>query len=189
MTVNSTRRAVLAGAAALPALSLPAIADSQISFPELAEEFEDTYREWLKQSTADQESTRQYRAAFEGVSGVPWKKYDAIDFGKISEEERDRWHAIHRRAYDSIAAREYDWTELNNDLYSLCDEILEQPAVSIADLKIQVRAFALSESHVWLEAGTEEIKTNSVKRIVEAFCRHIGLEEILPGAAHLAEEA
>ena len=47
------------------------------------------------------------------------------------------------------------WTAINEDLYSIIDKILEQPTETMGDLKLQLRAYALSESDLWIGGETE----------------------------------
>lgn len=67
-----SRRSMLAGAAAVPAVvAVPALAEQGCSFPELAAEFDEVYRRWLDRSTRDQEWSRKYDAALEAKTGMP----------------------------------------------------------------------------------------------------------------------
>jgi hypothetical protein len=61
MSAKSTRRAVLAGAATLPALSVP-VSAGELSFPDLAARLADIRQRWIRQATLDANSLQKFEA-------------------------------------------------------------------------------------------------------------------------------
>lgn len=64
------------------------------------------------------------------------------------------------------------WTAINEDLHSIVDKILEQPTETMGDLKLQLRAYALSESDLWI-GGETEGAGDQARHIVEIVSRFV----------------
>ncbi len=178
-----TRRAALTGAAVV-AVALPsrAMAGAQCSFPDLAAELDAVRKRYVAHhnlckahSTAGKAYATSQTGLFEdhvralGHESPEWKAFFEA-WHKYSEENdsgdpTDKWG-------NSIT-----WTEINNDLHSICESILALPARSIADLGIQAQAFALTVADFYLDGldGDE-----NARRLTEALCKFCGIDPI-PG--------
>jgi len=163
MTATSTRRAILAGVAALPALSLPTVASDQISSPDLAERFAALYQRWLARSTEDLAHTKAYRAAIEKLTGMTYADYDAKFTLEMSQDERVGLLEIGQRASLSVATSNDDeeaqdeWDDILDELNPLVRDILSRPINSLADLRLHIQAYAVGEHQFWTAGPMAEL--------------------------------
>lgn len=203
MTSNTTRRTVLAGTAVLPVLSLPAIsADTGTSFPaELTIRFDDVYKRWLHRFTLDHREQDEFEDLVSKATGFApyeWPR-EGDDRMGMDSYFAAREEIAKRRSDRRSSARldehgvDITWNEINDDIREVTTMVLDRPTRSLADLALQLRAFALRESQVWTE--DDHADTDSVRRLVEIACKFCGVdplpdaEEIIQVEEEFGEEA
>lgn len=194
MSAMTSRRAILAGVAAAPALvSLPALAaDSETTFPDLAQKFESVYRRWLEQTTIEMRFGESFDAFFEKATGMSKAEFSSGFSFEMSEEDRQTKHNLFNRVWDEHKRScggqpdetfEEIWTAINDDLQEIVGEILEHPTRTLGDLKLQLRAFAVIENGLWRGGDNPEFIAQP-RRIIDLVAQFLGVE-LLPGADHI----
>ena len=191
MTKQTSRRAILAGAAALPVFALPAIsapayaATGDVSFPELAARYAAIYSRWLTQSILDHAHLAKFEATVTEATGIP--RNQQPHFG---DEGYEAYFAIRCDLSKTIESDDpvdehgcsIVWNEIHDELFPLVHEILEQPARSIADLALQAQAFALGQNQYWIDGLSEDNSEGKrVRAIIDSVCKFCGVDP-LPGA-------
>lgn len=182
MTINTTRRAMLAGAAVLPAVALAgpnAIASTGVTDPKLAAEFEAFYAGWRAQFLADENRRMRFYELVEAATGIPRDR--APDRDEPGYEE-------YKRVWDEISKEDKDpdpeltrWTDLNHSRDEIALKILQQPARTIGDVALQARAFALANTEIWIDDPTSEEPYRSMRYLTESVGKFAGLDNLLPG--------
>jgi hypothetical protein len=144
-----SRRSLVAGAAALPTLGVPAIAiyhpDAELLRLALP------LREIEQQRAAQMAIDREEDAAREAIcerAGLPWR--DIYDF--VSDEERHEYQSRRSELIQSSAVPYDDeedengatrWDRITKRLWPTVEKILSLKAVTVAGFALQVRAFLL----------------------------------------------
>jgi hypothetical protein len=179
-TQNTTRRAVLAGAAAIPALSLPAAAAPECSYPDLAARLAAVRERWLARTMKDEADTAQFEQELAAVTGKPegYRPDHTDPYFKEHLEimERITCERPHDDPVDEDGAS-IAWNEIHDELFPITAAILQQPARSIADLGLQAQAFALNTPWYW---STTEPEDPDARRLVDSICKFAGVDS-LPG--------
>jgi hypothetical protein len=191
MTTQTSRRAVLAGAAALPVFALPALsapayaATGNVSFPELAARYAAIYPRWLTQSNLDEAHLAKFEAAVTEATGIP--RNQQPNFG---DEGYEAYSAIRCDLSKTIESDDpvdehgcsIVWKEIHDEIFPLVREILEQPARSITDLALQAQAFALGHTFYWIDhRDDDDSEGKEVRAIIDSVCKFCGVDP-LPGA-------
>lgn len=182
MTINTTRRAMLAGAAVLPAVALAgpnAIASTGVTDPKLAAEFEAFYAGWRAQFLADENRRMQFYELVEAATGIPRDR--APDRDEPGYEE-------YKRVWDEISKEIKDpdpdltrWTDLNHSRDEIALKILQQPARTVGDVALQARAFALANTEMWIDDPTSEEPYRCMRYLTESVGKFAGVDTLLPG--------
>jgi hypothetical protein len=152
--LRTTRRAILAGAASLPAAlgsgaSFATPADS-VSFPELVSKFIPLRERWRAQVAIDEVHSTLFNDLFQkatgfsvdewrsllGTNDLRWKEGEAA-FRKISNENPSD--------DDDEDGCSIAWNELNGELCPLAEEMLSRTPQSLADLAWQAEVLFLTE--------------------------------------------
>jgi hypothetical protein len=68
------------------------------------------------------------------------------------------------------------WNEIHDELFPVCEEILEQHAQSAAGLGVQAQAFAMMHTEYW----TGEADDERIRPIIDSVCKFCSVEP-LPG--------
>jgi hypothetical protein len=186
MKATTTRRALIAGAAALPALAVPAGAApiGEISFPDLAARFASVYARWSAQVKIGDKSLAAFNAKVEAVTGIASKNAPSMD-----DDPTGYWEIREALAKDPDLHRDDGpldehgcsivWNEIHGEMYPLIREILRQPARSLADLALQAQAFALAQNQHWTEE-TDDNEIFEIRAVIESVCKFCGVDP-LPG--------
>jgi hypothetical protein len=158
-----------------------ALAES-CSYPELARSFDAIYDRWLAQIQKDQKNSKQYRRQLFELTGLEPHECPL---------PRDM-DANFRRLYDQAdSGIEYGpndvhgcsivWKEIHRELFPLCDEIINRPAITLADLALQARAVALQSSEHWLEDMNDfDDSWEGAVALINNLCQFAGIEA-MPG--------
>jgi hypothetical protein len=94
--------------------------------------------------------------------------------------------------YDDNDGHEYDeqgvsltWNRIHDEMYDVVDKILEYSPRSLADLGIQLQAFALAESATLL-FGDGMVNSDRLVALMDAACKLCDVED-LPGTDYLVK--
>jgi hypothetical protein len=200
-----SRRATLVGvasaSAALPALAIPAVANTATVGPDhpdaellrLGFDLEKIEQEWIAQTMLD----RKCRAAREAVcvaAGLPernWRDFETDD----EQQQRRRWHAYMKKRdaiwYEGKEEQEADadehgasiaWNRIHNLIHLLLDAIRDHKPQTVAGLAVMTRAVALWNAEWWLDSQEE---TENLRGYIEAASLFLG---ITPAPMRLSEE-
>ena len=177
---NLSRRAILAGAAAVPALALPAEAadNPDAELLALGSQLEPIIREWVAKRASDRRERAAWHAACERA-GFP-----QIAFGSVPDDE---WRAYQDKRVH-IRPDDEEEEELEEDgasvvcnsiherLEPLVEEILSRKARTVAGLAVQARAMSAWHSELW----DEKIygKNNDDRVFIEAVCSFAGVQPV-----------
>jgi hypothetical protein len=148
------RRTLVAGAAILPAIAIPAAAQCVLQ-PDaellaLGAELETLLRErYIPLARPDAERTAAFNALVEAatIGNETEEEYLAVR-GRISDQQH------HKKLSDGGARAEDErtdaaWDGINNDLYPLVDDILAKPAKTLPGLAVQARAISAAAEDLW----------------------------------------
>jgi hypothetical protein len=180
MSAKSTRRTILAGAATLPVLSVPALA---IDHPDaellrLGEQLAVLEREWEERSLGDRECLEAFHAACERA-GLPDRNHDEFEnFDQFAEYNKKR-SALMPHGPDDFEDEngEIGWGRFNNRLYDLVDEIMSLKATTLAGLAVQTRAMVAAEFELWELDPEKSDYTDQLRReFLELTCSFLGIE-------------
>jgi hypothetical protein len=179
---NLSRRTIMSGVAALPALTVPALAAVDNSDAELL-------RLGAKLAVVDQERTTQLaidraeRAAVdvevERRTGIT--RFDARASARANGDVSGGYWAICEQVRRELGFRIGDgedendatlWDRINSRVYPILDAILEQRATTPEGLKIQARAVAMAASDLW--DGQPE-NTHEMS-FIESACSFFGMD-------------
>lgn len=191
MKTTTSRRAILAGAAFLPVLAIPAVAgigpSDDTELLKLSVELECLIVEYLDQRGID----RAHMAAWEAAcvrAGLPHRVSD--DFPDIQEWRDFCDERFKIDAGDGYVELEDEngcgvWDHLHDRMYRLCDHILALKAQTVADLGIRARAASLT----WHNIADDEDLPGEVHPFIDsvsAFCgvQSVAADEAVRLAAH-----
>jgi hypothetical protein len=193
---NLNRRAILAGAAALPAVAvLPAAIAASAAAADnpdaerlrLGKQLEQVEQEFSAQTATDEKRDAVWEAACERA-GLP-----RIDFGSIPHDE---WMAYQDKRFGMRQEKgEVDehgasvvWGNILDRLYRLVDEILPRKAVTAAGFAVRARAVAMAASELW---DGDEHENKHEKLFIEAASALVGItpEPLRAAVARIAREA
>jgi hypothetical protein len=186
MTTKTSRRAILAGAATLPALAMPAIASApigKISFPDLATEFADLYPRWLAGMRKGAENLAAFNAKVKAATGISRDAEPPYD-----NDPTGYWDTLNALANKPDGDRDpvdkdghsIVWAEIHDELFALAEEIMRQPAKSIADLALQAQVAGVINEQHWDEGLEFEPDNVCLRVLADNICKIAGVE-ILAG--------
>jgi hypothetical protein len=142
---NLSRRAIVAGAASVPALALPAVAANAIGNPdaellELGIQLEAAIQEWATQCAIDRRRRDEHEAACEraGFPRIDIKNVPREEMGgwRAYQEKRDAFWPIDETGVDGVDV----WDEINDRQNPIVDDILSRKPRTIAGLAVQAKA-------------------------------------------------
>jgi hypothetical protein len=125
MSAKSTRRAVLAGAATLPALSIP-VSDGELSFTDLAARLADVRQRWIRQATLDANSLQKFEELVFAVTGIGeqpepsdprFEEYFEIR-SRLATSDGEDPENTHRYELNWASSRKYPISRRNRSLTS-----------------------------------------------------------------------
>jgi hypothetical protein len=178
---NLSRRAILAGAASVPALTaLPAEAadNPDAELLALGSQLEPIIREWVVKRASDGPERAAWQAACERA-GFP-----QIAFGSVPDDE---WRAYQdKRGHirpDDEEEKELDehgasvvWNSIHERLEPLVEDILAYEAQTVAGLAIQARAMSVWHADLWDTGVYDEADDHRV--FIEAVCSFAGVQPV-----------
>jgi hypothetical protein len=182
MSATSTRRTILAGAATLPVLSVPALA---IDHPDaellrLGEQLAVLEREWEDRSLDDVKHYRSFKAACEraGLADRDYADFESHDqWLKYQAKQKALWTDRPDDFEDENG--ETGWGRFNDRLYPLVDEILSLKATTLAGLAVQTRAIVAAEFELWELDPEKSDYTDQLRRqFLELTCSFLGIEPV-----------
>lgn len=184
MTIETSRRALLTGAAALSAIAMPIAANAidmkQCSFPELAKEMEAVYHAYFDRTILDANRQTEFEEKVSAATGrtdfppkdAPgYKEYLRVR-GQLSDQYSKTHPDPHGKGWDVIHTAMYDVTE----------RVLRQPAQTMGDVLVQARAYAFSNNSAWLWQDYEnyDVAHAEARIVVDNLCR-INQLDLFPG--------
>jgi hypothetical protein len=141
------RRTIVAGIAgpvpiaavgAVPALASPS---GELSFPDLAARFDALYAHWRDWSNRDHAQSELFDARLTAVTGLSRDEQP-----KPGEPGWDDFQVVWDRVWKELPhapvnedGEDIELAEIHDELWPLIDDIMEQPAKTLADLVIQAR--------------------------------------------------
>jgi hypothetical protein len=189
-TKQLSRRALVRGAAAIPAVAvLPGAAlaadNPDAELIELGAELDAVIPQWHAQRAIDAKRSVAQDAACE-AAGLPY-----IEYGSVSGEEYRAYFekrcAIGRQAVDDNETDEHGasipWNNIHDQTWPLIDAITtlaaDQPPQTLAGLAVLARTMTLSWSEFW-DAGcmTEDDDNRSHRAFMEAVCAFAGVKPV-----------
>jgi hypothetical protein len=161
---NLSRRTLVTGAAALPALAVPAIASEPIGdHPDaellrLGAQLERVEAEWLARCAVD----RKRRAAHEAAciaAGLPKIPFDGEHVDEYTAYEKKRARVPYEGKQAEAAETDEHgsnvvWVDIHDRMFDLIDKIMEQRSQTVAGLAVQARAIVMDNAE-WWDAGAE----------------------------------
>jgi hypothetical protein len=180
MTTIASRRAILAGAAILPALAAPAIAGSA-SNPDaellaLRPKLESVIADYISRFVAAEKHHEAWEAACIRA-GLPHR--EATDFPSIGE-----FAAYNRACFKIDAGDGYvdetdehgcsiAWTSLNERMFDICDRIAEIQPRTVEGLGIRARAYSFSRcAEIW------DGDADDIEQLIDPLCAFCGVRPV-----------
>jgi hypothetical protein len=178
MTTHTSRRAILAGAAAVPiaaaVASSPALAEAgDADLIRLGVKLEHLEREWLASTVAEFKEDEVREAACERA-GVPWRPITSMPRDEHDEYRRKRAEAT-RHLPPMTDNGDYN-DDLNDRMFALIDEIQTHKAATLAGLAVLTRACVLSNASQW--GGRLATEDERDRRFIEALCDFLGITPV-----------
>lgn len=108
----------------------------------------------------------------------------------MPENEREARHAllnsidVHQDDPIDENGASIEWSEISEDVISIAEEIMAQPAKTMGDMGLQLRAFAFVESDLWMKGEDLDEFVAQPRAIVDLAARFVGVD-LFPGADHL----
>jgi hypothetical protein len=179
MSTNMNRRAVLAGAAGLPAIAAlstsmagPA-ADADAELLTLGQKLDPIIEEWKRLRAIDDADQHAFEAKVIRATGIAY--HDAPEVPERPWPEGSYWAireaiGIERPDADPELTR---WDCIHDQMYPVIDDILARRAKTVAGLAVQARAITLSEPEMWDDADGYKIK-----EFIEAVCAFVGVTPV-----------
>jgi hypothetical protein len=172
-----SRRAIVAGAVAAPALALPVVPALAAANPDaellaLGEQFELIIRDWAAQRVFDRNWSAAVDAETERVTGIakchaPKPHIDNFDTGYWAEQRRISSEIPGGEESDSA------WDDINERLNPLAHEIISHKAQTIAGLAVQARAMTVYYPLLWDADDEDEYEHH--RNFIESVCSFVGL--------------
>jgi hypothetical protein len=169
---SHSRRAVLAGITAAPALAAPALALSDASADaellELGRQLDPVIEEWRALQLKDRARQMAFEASVIEATGIAFK--DAPEIPDHSWPAGSYWDIRNKMA--QAPGRERDevdehgasvvWNSIHDRMYDLIDEILELEAKTIPGLAVQARAITLAEYQLWVDEYDDDDRVRAL---------------------------
>jgi len=172
MSSTLSRRAIVAGAAALPAAAvlLPALsADNDAELLRLGAELDAVIIEWHAQRAIDEQERAAHEAACD-AAGLP-----KIEFGSVPDEEW-RAHNDKRTAlYQSDDPELERWDRIHGKIWPLIDAIMALKATTTAGLAVQARTVSLYFAELWKNETDWE---DHHRQFIESVCAFAGVTPV-----------
>lgn len=175
---NLSRRTILASAAALPALAVPAVAavdNPDAELLRLGAELDVVERDRAALIASCNKRWEEIQTEAERRTGIA--RSDAPDTSP-ADDPNGYWGVVNQISHD----RNLDdddkygdtaWDRLQDRVHTITDAILTQRATTLAGLKIQARAVAIAASDLWDSLPRE----NPHERLfIEAVCAFFGMD-------------
>jgi hypothetical protein len=179
---NLSRRAIMSGAAALPAVAvLPVSAIARVGNPDaellrLGAEFQPIIHEWAARRAIE----LRHGEAWEEVcirAGLP-----RIEFGSIPDDEyraySDKRSNV-RTEYSDEQEAEFDeelesgesvWDDILGRLNPLAREIISHKAQTVAGLAVQTRAMTVYYAELWDGGSIDDDNNHDHRKFIDAVC-------------------
>jgi hypothetical protein len=177
-----SRRTLVSSAAALPALTVPALADV-IDHPDaellqLGDQLAVVEREWEAMAVEFQRRSQIFEAARERA-GLPDRNYnDFENYDQFIEYNR-KLHALWPES-DSDLDREAETNNFVERKYAIIEKILSLKATTIAGLAVQARAIVLDNAEFWdrgaMKSEKEAPELRRQRQFLELTCSFLGIE-------------
>lgn len=175
MKAKPTRRAILAGCAAIPALTVPAMADpaADAELIALGRQLDPIIAEWQTQYAIDIAERAVFEAKVEQATGIDLQNARRMDDGDL-DDPTNYW-AIRgelAKSDDNTPDDQSPWDDIHGRMFPLIEAILALTPKTLAGLIVQARAITLSEVPLW----TDEYRADDRPRqFFEAVCAFVGV--------------
>jgi hypothetical protein len=190
---NLSRRALVRGATALPAVAglsaaIPALASAtdnpDAELLALGAQLDRICEQWLAERALDDKDRAIFEARVFAETGIAYR-----DAPAITDENRDTGYwAIRDKVIDETPHHDPDlmeWGRIHDRMYPLVDKILGYKAQTVAGLAVQVQAIAISHTELWDE---DEEDCYRHRLFIEAVCAFVGVKPVTVLAAEKARK-
>jgi hypothetical protein len=179
---NLSRRTLVASAAALPALTVPAVAaaatvsdNPDAELMRLGAKLDVVERDTAALIASCNKRWDEIQTEAERRTGIA--RSDAPDTSPV-DDPNGYWGVVNqisneRNLDDEDKYGDTAWDRLQDRLHPITDAILTQRAITLGDLKIQARAVAIMASELWDNLPRE----NPHERLfIESACAFLGMD-------------
>lgn len=184
MSTNLSRRALVRGAAAIPAVAvLPAAAfaadNPDAELLELGAELDAVIPQWHAQRAIDAKESAAYEAACE-AAGLPRIECMPIEEWRAYNEKRwaIRRQVVHDDDNNDEHGASIAWNNIHDQTWSLIDAITtlaaSKPPQTLAGLAVLARTMTLSWSELW----DEDDEDRDHRAFMEAVCAFAGVKPV-----------
>jgi hypothetical protein len=197
---NLSRRALVRGAAAVPAVAglsaaIPALASAADS-PDaqllaLRAELDRICEQWLTQRALDDEDSAIFEARVFAATGIAYR-----DAPAMTEENRDTGYwAVRDKVIEENPRHDdpdpdlTEWDQIHDRMFPLVDKILAYKAQAVAGLAVQAQAMALCHPELWDEDNGNSEEDCRHRLFIEAVCAFVGVKPVAVLAAEKARKA
>jgi hypothetical protein len=182
-----SRRTLVATAAVLPALAVPAGAalasDEDPELLALGVEFEKAAVDWVRQRRSDQVNNDEWDARVEAATGIPRDQAPKIVVPAFLEDHPDKsavaysrvWHRIADELYrgpNGEDLSELAWNDIHDRMWPLAKRIMGHRPKTLAGLAVLARAASFARED-WFD--DEHEKSGTGRSIIEAMCAFCGV--------------
>jgi hypothetical protein len=184
MTTTTSRRAILAGAATLPALTVSALALTPVSHAGVTDAELLALRPKLESVIADYVSkfvaAEKHRDLWEAActrAGLPRREHkDFPGYGEFAAYNRARCQIDAGDGYvdetDEHGAS-IAWTSLNERMFDVCDRIAEIQPCTIEGLGVRARAYSFSRlCEIW------DGDADDIEQLIDPLCAFCGVRPV-----------
>jgi hypothetical protein len=192
---NLSRRALVRGAAAVPAVAglsaaIPALAsaadNSDAELLALSAQLDRICEQWLAERALDDEHNAIFEARVFAETGIAFRDAPAI----TDENRNTGYWAVRDKVINETPHHDPDlteWGRIHGRMYPLVDKILTYKAHTVAGLAVQAQAMALGHTELWDEHEEEEGGCHRL--FIEAVCAFVGVKPVAVLAAEKARKA
>ncbi len=193
---NLSRRALVRGATALPAVAglsaaIPALASAadnpDAELLALSPQLDRICEQWLAQRALDDEDHAIFEARVFAETGIAYR-----DAPAITDENRNTGYWAARDKILEENPRDDDpdpelteWDQIHDRMYPLVDKILAYKAQTVAGLAVQAQAMAVCHPELW----DEDEEGFRHRLFIEAVCAFVGVKPVAVLAAEKARKA
>ncbi|WP_298257096.1 hypothetical protein [Bradyrhizobium sp.] len=176
---------MLSTSAMLPMITTPSIAQAasnSYTRPDLAARFEELYGKFRDMARSEADSGGNFERALFEKTGIVFRGYgQGREYPDWYEDVRK--DMVHERHKEELDPDLENWSELSGAIDDLAKLILNERAVTVADLILQAKVCALANNNFWrdeLSIESMDFGDQAYRLLVDRLCEFAG-ERALPG--------